>query len=87
MKEEPNYIERTDEGVVLKADNFAILDLAQLLALQHKYTTLQSECKRFVDFVMNLTQGRNVTALKFEDEYLETAGSMLSEAFGRKTEY
>lgn len=57
--------------------------LNQIRDLMEKYTTLQCECKRFVDYVMNLTHGHNVTALQFDDEYLRMAGDMLYKAFGR----
>lgn len=57
--------------------------LKQILDLQDKYTTLQCECKRFADYVLNLTHNRNTQALKFDDEYLNMAGNKLFEAFGR----
>lgn len=58
--------------------------LNKCLELQVKYTTLQCECKRFADYVMNLTHNRDATALQFEDEYLRMAGDMIFEAFARK---
>lgn len=58
--------------------------LNQICDLMEKYTTLKSECKRFADYVMNLTHGRDATALQFEDEYLNMAGNMLYGAFARK---
>ncbi len=57
--------------------------LTQICDLMEKYTTLQCECKRFADYVMNLTHNRDTQALQFDDEYLNMAGNMLFEAFGR----
>lgn len=53
------------------------------LELQEKYTTLQCECMRFADYVMNLTHNRDTQAIHFDDEYLNMAGNMMFEAFGR----
>lgn len=78
-----NQIGRYGKDVVLKADNIALLDLTKVLALQEKYTTLQCECKRFADYVMDLTHNRDTRALQFDDEYLNMAGYMLFKSFGR----
>lgn len=83
MKKVSNHIDRSGEDVVLKADNIAILDLTKVLALQEKYTTLQCECMRFADYVMNLTHNRDTQAIRFDDEYLNMAGNMLFKSFGR----
>lgn len=83
MKKVSNHIERSGKDVVLKADNIAILDLTKVLELQEKYTTLQCECKRFADYVMNLTHDRDTHAIQFDDEYLSMAGYMLFKSFGR----
>lgn len=83
MKKVSNHIERPGKDVVLKADNIAILDLTKVLALQEKYTTLQCECMRFADYVMNLTHNRDTKAIQFDDEYLNMVGNMLFKSFGR----
>lgn len=54
------------------------------LELQEKLTTLKCECKRFADYVMNLSHDSDPIAIQFEDEYLRMAGNMLYEAFVRK---
>ena len=53
------------------------------LELQEKLTTLQCECMRFADYVMNLTQNRNTQAILFDDEYLNMAAQRVFDAFGR----
>lgn len=83
MKKVSNHIERSGENVVLKADNIAIVDLTKVLALQEKYTTLECECMRFADYVMNLTHNRDTQAIHFDDDYLNMAGNMLFKSFGR----
>lgn len=83
MKKVSNQIERSGKDVVLKADNIAILDLTKVLALQEKYTTLQCECMRFADYVINLTHNHDTQAIHFDDEYLNMAGYMLFKSFGR----
>lgn len=83
MKKVSNYIGSPGKDVVLKADNIAILDLTEVLALQEKYTTLQCECMRFADYVMNLTHNRDTKTIRFDDEYLNMAGNILFKSFGR----
>ena len=83
MKKVSNHIERSGKDVVLKDDNIAIVDLTKVLALQEKYTTLQCECMRFADYVMNLTHDNNKIRLEFENKYLEMAAKSLYKAFGR----
>lgn len=82
MKEKSRLDVNSDGSVVLKADNMAILDLRKLLVLQDKYTTLQCECKRLADYVINLTHSREAMAIRFDNEYLRMAGDMLFEFFG-----
>lgn len=83
MKKVSNHIERPSKDVVLKADNIAIVDLTKVLALQEKYTTLQCECMRFADYVMNLTHNRDTQAIRFDDKYLDMASNMIFKSFGR----
>ena len=59
------------------------LNIKELLELQEKYTTLQCECKRFADYVLNLTHESNTIRLEFENKYLEMAAKRLFDAFGR----
>lgn len=59
------------------------LNIQELLELQDKYTTLQCECKRFADYVLNLTYESNTIRLEFENKYLEMAAKSLYKAFGR----
>lgn len=56
--------------------------LNKCLELQRELTRLQCECKRFADYVMNLTHGRDAMAIQFDDEYLRMAGDMLFKFFG-----
>lgn len=83
MKKVSKHIERSGEDVVLKADNIAIVDLTKVLALQEKYTTLECECMRFADWVLNMSHDRCAIAIKFDNEYLNMAGNMLFKSFGR----
>lgn len=83
MKKVSNHIGSPGKDVALKADNIAIVDLTKVLALQEKYTTLQCECKRFADYVINLTHNRDTQAIHFDNEYLSIAGYMLFKSFGR----
>lgn len=71
--------------MVLKDDNIAIVDLTKVLALQEKYTTLECECMKFADYVMNLTHNRDTQAIRFDDKYLDMASNMLFKSFGRIT--
>ena len=78
------YIKNPSANLGLKADNSVlVLNKHELLELQKKYTTLQYECMRFADYVMNLTHNRDTQALRFDDEYLNMAGNMLFKSFGR----
>lgn len=80
------YIKQHGAALAVKsnADNLALnLNIQSLLELQGKYTTLRCECKRFADYVMNLTRSRDAMSIQFDDEYLRMAGDMLSEFFRR----
>ena len=83
MKKVSNHIERSGKDVVLKADNIALWDLTKVLALQEKYTTLQCECKRLADWVLNMSHDRCAIAIKFDNEYLSIAGNTMSNLIGR----
>lgn len=61
--------------------------LNKCLELQEKCTTLQCECMRFADYVMNLTHGHVAMAIYFDDEYLDMAAKTLFDAFGRMSNY
>lgn len=85
-KESKFYIEQYGDALAVKsnADNLTFnLNVHELLELQEKYTTLQCECMRFTDYVINLMHGRAAMAIHFDDEYLRMAGNMLFEAFRR----
>lgn len=78
------YIKNPSANLGLKADNSVlVLNMHELLELQEKYTTLQCECKRFADYVLNLTYESNTIRLEFENKYLEMAAKSLYKAFGR----
>ena len=85
MKKVSNHIERPGKDVALKADNIAILDLTKVLALQEKYTTLQCECMRFADWVVNLTRDCHSVAIRFDDEYLDMAARQIAGNLRPKT--
>lgn len=85
-KESKVYIKQPRGALAVKpnADNLTLnQNIQNLLELQDKYTTLQCECKRFADYVMNLTHNRDTQAIRFDDEYLNMAGNMLFKSFGR----
>ena len=78
------YIKNPSANLGLKADNSVlVLNMHELLELQEKYTTLQCECMRFADYVMNLTHNRDTQAIHFDDEYLNMAGNTLSNLIER----
>lgn len=85
-KEPKFYVKQHGDVLAAKsnADTLALnLNIQELLELQKKYTTLQCECMRFADYVMNLTHNRDTQAIHFDDEYLNMAGNMLFKSFGR----
>lgn len=47
--------------------------LRQILDLQEKYTTLNCECRRFTDWVLNYLRDCRAMAIQFDDEYLNLA--------------
>lgn len=80
------YIQQHGDAFAVKsnADKLTLnLNVQSLLELQDKYTTLQCECKRFADWVLNLSHDRCLMAIKFDDEYLNIAGNTLSNLIGR----
>lgn len=48
--------------------------LKQILDLQEKYTTLNCECRRFADWVLNYLRDCRARAIQFDNEYLNIAG-------------
>lgn len=85
-KEPKFYFKQHGDVLAAKsnADTLTLnLNIHELLALQEKYTTLQCECKRFADYVLNLTYESNTIRLEFENKYLEMAAKRLFDAFGR----
>ena len=48
--------------------------LKQILDLQEKYTALDSECRRFADWVLNYSRDCRAIAIQFDNEYLNLAG-------------
>ena len=78
------YIKNPSANLGLKADNSVlVLNMHELLELQEKYTTLQCECKRFADWVLNMSHDRCAIAIKFDNEYLSIAGNTMSNLIGR----
>lgn len=59
--------------------------LKQILDLQDKYTTLQCECMRFADWVLNMSHDRCAIAIKFDNEYLDMAARELAANLRSKT--
>lgn len=47
--------------------------LRQILDLQEKYTTLDCECRRFTDWVLNYLRDCRAMAIQFDNEYLNLA--------------
>ena len=47
--------------------------LKQILDLQEKYTTLDCECRRFTDWVLNYLRDCRAMAIQFDNEYLNLA--------------
>lgn len=47
--------------------------LKQILDLQEKYTALNSECRRFADWVLNYLRDCRAIAIQFDNEYLNIA--------------
>ena len=47
--------------------------LKQILDLQEKYTTLDCECRRFADWVLNCSRDCRARAIQFDNEYLNLA--------------
>lgn len=86
-EKEPNfYLKQHGDVLAAKsnADTLTLnLNIHELLELQEKYTTLQCECMRFADYVLNLTYESNTIRLEFENKYLEMAAKRLFDAFGR----
>lgn len=85
-KEPKFYFKQHGDVLAAKsnADTLTLnLNIHELLKLQEKYTTLQCECKRFADYVLNLTYESNTIRLEFENKYLEMAAKRLFDAFGR----
>lgn len=48
--------------------------LKQILDLQEKYTTLNCECRRFADWVLNYLRDCRARAIQFDHECLNIAG-------------
>lgn len=59
--------------------------LKQILDLQEKYTTLNCECLRFADWVLNLTRDCHSVAIHFDDEYIDLAARKIAENLRPKT--
>ena len=80
------YIQQHGDAFAVKsnADKLTLnLTVQDLLELQDKYTTLQCECMRFADWVLNLSHDRYAIAIRFDDEYLNMAGNILSNLIER----
>lgn len=85
-KEPKFYFKQHGDVLAAKsnADTLTLnLNIKELLALQEKYTTLQCECKRFADWVLNMSHDRCAIAIKFDNEYLSIAGNTMYNLIGR----
>lgn len=68
------------------AENIGInFNVSELLALQAKYTELQCECRRFLDWVLNMSRDCRAVAIMFEDDSLRFAASEICTNFRIKT--
>lgn len=63
------YSAKSQQQRLIPKDN-----LKQILDLQEKYTTLNCECRRFTDWVLNYIRDCCAMAIKFDNEYLNIAG-------------
>ena len=80
------YIKNPSANLGLKADNSVlVLNMHELLELQEKYTTLQCECMRFADWVLNMSHDRCAIAIKFDNEYLDMAARKMAANLRSKT--
>lgn len=59
--------------------------LRQILDLQAKLTTLECECMRFADWVLNMSHDRCAIAIKFDNEYLDMAACKMAANLRSKT--
>lgn len=87
-KEPKFYFKQHGDVLAAKsnADTLTLnLNIHELLELQEKYTTLQCECKRFADWVMNLTRDCHSVAIQFEDEHLDMAARQIAGNLRPKT--
>ena len=85
-KKSMTYIEQYGDAVAVQSNAYKLtlnLTVQDLLELQDKYTTLQCECMRFADWVLNMLHDCCAIAIKFNNEYLNVAGNMLFKSFGR----
>lgn len=83
------YVKQHRKGLAVASgiDNLTPnLNISELLALQKQYTELQCECRRFVDWVMNLSINCCADAIRFENDYLNIAANKLIAKFRTKTE-
>ena len=62
------YSAKSQQQRLIPKDN-----LKQILDLQDKYTTLDCECRRFADWVLNYLRDCRAMAIQFDNEYLNLA--------------
>ena len=62
------YSAKSQQQRLIPKDN-----LKQILDLQEKYTTLDCECRRFADWVLNYLRDCRAMAIQFDNEYLNLA--------------
>ena len=62
------YSAKSQQQRLIPKDN-----LKQILDLQEKYTTLDCECLRFADWVLNCLRDCRAMAIHFDNEYLNLA--------------
>lgn len=87
-KEPKFYVKQHGDVLAAKpnADTLTLnLNIQELLELQKKYTTLQCECMRFANWVLNLTRDCHSVAIHFDDEYIDLAARKIAENLRPKT--
>ena len=83
----PHIEQRGGSAMKPNVENLTLnLGISELLALQDNYTTLQCECRRFTDWVLNLSRNSAAVAIRFDNECLNLAADTLIKKFQPKTD-
>ena len=76
------YIKNPSANLELKADNSVlVLNMHELLELQDKYTTLQTDCIRLLNQVINLSNGYPTDMIKSDNDNLNYIARIVKENF------